>query len=103
MTASETAHLLVLDGDQAFTRTPCRSLTENGYNATGLSTAIALEEFLATRRAAFGPPDVPIPITISLGLATFPDERAVGAEGLLRLADQNLLRAKSDRRNRYRD
>lgn len=53
--------------------------------------------------AAFGPPDVPIPITISIGLATFPDERAVGAEGLLRLADRNLLRAKSDGRNRYRD
>lgn len=53
--------------------------------------------------AAFGPPDDPIPITISIGLATFPDERAVGAEGLLRLADKNLLRAKSDGRNRYRD
>jgi len=53
--------------------------------------------------AAFGPPDVPIPFTISIGLATFPDERAVGAEGLLHLADRNLLRAKSDGRNRYRD
>jgi two-component system cell cycle response regulator len=53
--------------------------------------------------AAFGPPDTPIPVTISLGLATFPDERAVDAEGLLRLADRNLLRAKSDGRNRYRD
>jgi two-component system cell cycle response regulator len=53
--------------------------------------------------AAFGPPEAPIPITISIGLATFPDERAVGTEGLLRLADRNLLRAKSDGRNRYRD
>ena len=48
-------------------------------------------------------PETPIPLTISVGLATFPDERAVDAEGLLRLADRNLLRAKSDGRNRYRD
>jgi GGDEF domain-containing protein len=40
---------------------------------------------------------------VSLGLATFPDERASDAEALLRLADRNLLRAKSDGRNRYRD
>ena len=53
--------------------------------------------------ASFGPPEMPIAVTISLGLATFPDERAPDAEGLLRLADQNLLRAKSDGRNRYRD
>jgi len=53
--------------------------------------------------AAFGPPETPIPLTISVGLATFPDERAVDAEGLLQLADRNLLRAKSDGRNRYRD
>jgi two-component system, cell cycle response regulator len=53
--------------------------------------------------AAFGPPETPIPLTISVGLATFPDERGVDAEGLLQLADRNLLRAKSDGRNRYRD
>jgi two-component system cell cycle response regulator len=44
-----------------------------------------------------------IPLTISLGLATFPDERAQDGDALLRLADRNLLRAKSDGRNRYRD
>ncbi len=53
--------------------------------------------------ASFGPPDTPIPVTVSIGLATFPDERALDGEGLLRLADANLLRAKSDGRNRYRD
>ena len=53
--------------------------------------------------AAFGPPEAPIALTISIGLATFPDERAGDAEGLVRLADRNLLRAKSDGRNRYRD
>jgi two-component system cell cycle response regulator len=53
--------------------------------------------------ASFGPPDTPIPVTVSIGLATFPDERAVDGEGLLRLADTNLLRATADGRNRYRD
>ena len=53
--------------------------------------------------AAFGPPETPIPVTVSIGVATFPDERAVDGEGLLRLADRQLLRAKSDGRNRYRD
>ena len=51
----------------------------------------------------FGEAAAPIPITVSLGLATFPDERAHDAESLIRLADRNLLRAKSDGRNRYRD
>ena len=55
------------------------------------------------QNAAFGEPELPIPITVSLGLATFPDERATDADSLLRLADQNLLRAKADGRNRYRD
>jgi two-component system cell cycle response regulator len=53
--------------------------------------------------AAFGEADTPVPITVSLGLATFPDERAGDAEALLRLADRNLVRAKTDGRNRYRD
>ena len=53
--------------------------------------------------AAFGEAETPIPITVSLGLATFPDDRAADAEALVQLADQNLLRAKTDGRNRYRD
>jgi two-component system cell cycle response regulator len=52
---------------------------------------------------SFGEAGAAIPITVSIGIATFPDERASDAEGLLRLADRNLLRAKSDGRNRYRD
>jgi two-component system cell cycle response regulator len=51
----------------------------------------------------FGEAGASIPITVSIGIATFPDERASDAEALLRLADRNLLRAKSDGRNRYRD
>lgn len=53
--------------------------------------------------AAFGSTEAPIQITVSIGLATFPDERAVDGEGLLRLAEANLLRAKAEGRNRYRD
>jgi len=53
--------------------------------------------------AAFGEAETPIPITVSLGLAIFPDEGAGDAESLLRLAEGNLLRAKADGRNRYRD
>lgn len=53
--------------------------------------------------AAFGEAETPIPITVSLGLATFPDERAPDAEALVQLADGNLGRAKADGRNRYRD
>lgn len=42
-------------------------------------------------------------VTASAGLATFPDDRAVDAESLLKLADENLYRAKHAGRNRYRD
>src|SRR5687768_4977545 len=49
MSAPNAPHLLVVDGDQTFTRTLCRLLSENGYEAASLSNAIALEEYLATR------------------------------------------------------
>jgi DNA-binding response OmpR family regulator len=49
MGAANAANLLVVDSDQTFTRTLCRLLTENGYDAASLSSAIALEEYLATR------------------------------------------------------
>jgi two-component system cell cycle response regulator len=45
----------------------------------------------------------PIPISVNLGLATFPDERAGDGEALLRLSGRNLQQARSDGRNRYRD
>lgn len=51
----------------------------------------------------FGEAGAPIPISVNLGLATFPDERAGDGEGLLRLSGRNLQQAKSDGRNRYRD
>ncbi len=44
-----------------------------------------------------------VSVTASAGLATFPDDRAADAEALLKLADENLYRAKHAGRNRYRD
>jgi two-component system cell cycle response regulator len=51
----------------------------------------------------FGEAGTPMPISVNLGLATFPDERAGDGEALVRLAGRNLQQAKSDGRNRYRD
>jgi two-component system cell cycle response regulator len=72
---------------------------------TGTAGARLFAERILRRvsNAAFGEPDTPISVTVSIGIASFPDERTVDAESLLRLADRNLLRAKSDGRNRYRD
>ncbi|MCC7131624.1 MAG: diguanylate cyclase [Gemmatimonadales bacterium] len=53
--------------------------------------------------ATLGTAQHPVQITVSIGIATFPDERVTDTDSLLRLADTNLLRAKADGRNRYRD
>jgi diguanylate cyclase (GGDEF)-like protein len=51
----------------------------------------------------FGDEAAPISVTVSAGLATFPDDRAADDEALLKLADENLYKAKRAGRNRYRD
>ncbi|MEO5799114.1 MAG: diguanylate cyclase, partial [Gemmatimonadales bacterium] len=51
----------------------------------------------------FGEESAPISVTVSAGLATFPDDRAADDESLLKLADENLYKAKRAGRNRYRD
>jgi len=51
----------------------------------------------------FGDAAVPVIVTVSAGLATFPDDRVADDESLMRLADQNLYKAKRAGRNRYRD
>ena len=51
----------------------------------------------------FGEPGRPVRVTISIGIASYPDERVTDGESLLRLADSHLYRAKSDGRNRFRD
>jgi two-component system cell cycle response regulator len=51
----------------------------------------------------FGEAGRPVRVTISIGIASYPDQRVTDGESLLRLADSHLYRAKSDGRNRFRD
>ena len=51
----------------------------------------------------FGEPGKPVRVTISVGIASYPDERVTDGESLLKLADNHLYRAKTDGRNRFRD
>lgn len=51
----------------------------------------------------FGEAGHPVRVTISIGIASYPDEHVTDGESLLRLADRHLYRAKSDGRNRIRD
>ena len=51
----------------------------------------------------FGETGKPVRVTISIGIASYPDERVTDGESLLRLADTHLYRAKTDGRNRFRD
>jgi diguanylate cyclase (GGDEF)-like protein len=51
----------------------------------------------------FGEAGRSISATISVGIACFPEARVEDSESLLKLADQNLYKAKLDGRNRYRD
>ena len=51
----------------------------------------------------FGEAGRPVHVTISIGVATFPDERITDPESFLKLADANLYKAKADGRNRFRD
>jgi two-component system cell cycle response regulator len=51
----------------------------------------------------FGEEGNRVRVTISIGMASYPDERVSDALSLLRLADTHLYRAKTDGRNRFRD
>jgi two-component system, cell cycle response regulator len=51
----------------------------------------------------FGDANRAVHCTISIGISCYPDERVADGESLLKLADQNLYKAKLDGRNRYRD
>jgi diguanylate cyclase (GGDEF)-like protein len=48
----------------------------------------------------FHPADAPLQVTISIGVATAPSDRAGTVEGVIREADKALYRAKSAGRNR---
>jgi len=47
----------------------------------------------------FGSPALPINVTVSIGVASVPDERATSPDTFLALADAALYRAKADGRN----
>jgi diguanylate cyclase (GGDEF)-like protein len=51
----------------------------------------------------FGESGRSVHATISIGIASYPDDRVRDGEGLLKLADANLYKAKMDGRNRFRD
>jgi diguanylate cyclase (GGDEF)-like protein len=51
----------------------------------------------------FGDENHPVRLTVSIGIASFPDDRVGDGEALLQLADTHLLKAKADGRNRSRD
>ncbi|HQR17615.1 MAG TPA: diguanylate cyclase [Gemmatimonadales bacterium] len=72
---------------------------------TGPTGARIFAERILRRVAAhdFGEPGRPVHVTISIGVATYPDAKITDPESFLRLADANLYKAKADGRNRYRD
>jgi two-component system cell cycle response regulator len=51
----------------------------------------------------FGDERQPVRATISIGIASYPDERVTDGKSLLEIADRHLYRAKNDGRNRIRD
>ena len=72
---------------------------------TGPTGARIFAERIIRRVAAhdFGESGRPVHVTISIGVATYPDERITDPESFLKLADANLYKAKADGRNRFRD
>jgi diguanylate cyclase (GGDEF)-like protein len=51
----------------------------------------------------FGEAGRPVHVTISVGGATYPDERVTDPESLIKLADANLYKAKANGRNQFQD
>ncbi len=72
---------------------------------TGGTGARLFADRILRRVAAhnFGDMAIPVNATVSAGLATFPDDRIADDESLMKLADENLYKAKRAGRNRYRD
>ncbi len=72
---------------------------------TGVTGARIFAERILRRVSGhdFGEPGRPVNITTSIGVATYPHERIEDCDSMLRLADENLYKAKNDGRNRFRD
>lgn len=72
---------------------------------TGSGGARILADRILRRVASerLGDPDHPVSVTVSIGIATFPDDRITDGTTLLQLADENMRKAKTDGKNRYRE
>jgi len=72
---------------------------------TGPTGARIFAERIIRRVAAhdFGEQGRPIKITISIGVANYPDPKVTDAESFLHLADANMYKAKQGGRNTFRD
>lgn len=72
---------------------------------TGPTGARIFAERIIRRVAAhdFGEQGRPVKITISIGVATYPDPKVSDAESFLHLADANMYKAKQGGRNTFRD
>jgi len=72
---------------------------------TGVTGARIFAERILRRVAGneFGEPGHPVHLTTSIGVATYPDDRIDDGDGMLRLADENLYKAKNAGRNRFKD
>ncbi len=72
---------------------------------TGQAGARILADRILRRVAhhRFGDQSQAIAVTVSIGIATYPDDRVTDGASLIGIADENLLKAKADGRNRYRD
>jgi diguanylate cyclase (GGDEF)-like protein len=71
-----------------------------------LQGASAFAERLRSRMAAHDfaePGEDPLYLTVSIGLAGFPNERVTSADSFITLADQALYRAKNEGRNLVRE
>lgn len=74
-------------------------LPETALQGAQIFSQRLLERIAANR---FGPPDRPIRITVSIGIAALPDPDIPDSTALLARADERLLQAKAEGRNRYR-
>jgi diguanylate cyclase (GGDEF)-like protein len=71
-----------------------------------LQGALVFAERLRRRMAAHDfaePGEEPLYLTVSIGLAGFPNERVTSADSFVALADQALYRAKNEGRNLVRE
>ena len=82
-------------GEEFVLLLPETTLTESRNFAERILKRVASHDFGEAGR--------PVRVTISIGLASYPNEKVGDGESLLNLADNHLYRAKNEGRNRFRD